>query len=220
MKIPLTPLVLLVTLATIPSASRAEAPVQSERIAASFVLTLGRAPTAAEIASAEKVGICFGQRLVAHQRQRLESDPALKQATAIKAWRDAFGREPSLAELSGTPSGKQTYTEQVKSHIKYLAEHPEEYERVMERAYRLVIRRGVYAEEIAYWKKRDTLSYVLLVGCVEDWGRRNAPGLMVTAGTPTVSVNSIYLTTIRLSPGRCCGSPFGPQDFQWTVQRT
>jgi hypothetical protein len=35
---------------------------------------------------------------------------------------------------------------------------------------------------------------------MEDWARRNQPGLMVTSGTPTISINCDYLATVRLSP--------------------
>ena len=52
-----------------------------------------------------------------------------------------------------------------------------------------------HPEEIEYWKNHDTLSFVLLVGCVEDWARRNQPGLMVTAGTPTLIVQSHRFAT-------------------------
>jgi hypothetical protein len=71
---------------------------------------------------------------------------------------------------------------------------------VLERVYRLVARRGVYREEIDYWKQHGPLSYAMLVGCVEDWARRNQPGLMITVGTPTISINSNYLVTVRLTP--------------------
>ena len=138
--------------------------------------------------------------LVAQHRQRLENDAALKRSMAVKAWKDAFGREATEGEVTDSMDDGGTYTELMKRHIKSLADSPDEYARVLERAYRLVIRRGVYPEEITYWKGHDTLSYALLVGCIENWGRRNAPGLMVTAGTPTVSSNSSYLTTVRLSP--------------------
>jgi hypothetical protein len=182
------------------SAALANSSAQSDRIAASYVLALGRVPSGAEIAEAEKAGELPISELVSRLRQRLRSDAALKGAVAVKAWKDAFGREPSPGDLSRSAEDSSTYTELMQAHIQSLAKDQAEYEKVLERAYRLVIRRGVYPGEIAYWKKHDTLPYALLVGCVEDWGRRNAPGLMETTGTATVSVNSNYLTTVRLSP--------------------
>jgi hypothetical protein len=198
MRLHFTSLALAVTFALSSLTAFAQSSAQTERVATSFVLALGRVPTAAEIVDAEKLGHLSISELVAKHRQHLQSDPALKRATVIKAWKDAFGREPSESEIADSTSGNATYTELMQRHIQYLKKDPAEYEKVMERAYRLVIRRGVYPGEIEYWKKRETLSYALLVGCVEDWGRRNAPGLMETAGTPTVSVNSNYLETVRL----------------------
>jgi hypothetical protein len=173
---------------------------QTERIGASFVLALGRVPSVDEIAQFEKQGALAISVMVARHREQLKNDAALQRSTAIKAWKDAFGREPTESEIARSLTGNRTYTELMQGHIQSLSGSPAEYEKVMDRAYRLVIRRGVYPGEIAYWKKRDTLPFALLVGCVEDWGRRNAPGLMETAGTATVSVNSNYLETIRLSP--------------------
>ncbi|HTO04546.1 MAG TPA: hypothetical protein VL069_12625 [Opitutus sp.] len=200
MTLRLTPLVLAATLALSSLTAAETTPVQTERIEASYVLAFGRAPSPAEIAKAGELGAIDLADLIARHRQQLEADAALKRVTAVKAWKDAFGREPTDKEIASSVSGNATYTELMKRHIQSLAANAAEYEKVMERAYRLVIRRGVYAEEIAYWKKYDTLPYALLVGAIEDWGRRNAPGLMVTTGTPTVSINSNYLTTIRLSP--------------------
>jgi hypothetical protein len=105
-----------------------------------------------------------------------------------------------MTTASSNPSAVLTYTEWMQRHVQWLAGHPDEYTEVMHRAYRLLLRRDAYVEEIEYWRKQDTLTYVLLVGCVEDWARRNQPGLMVTNGTATVSVNSEFLTTVRLSP--------------------
>ena len=48
--------------------------------------------------------------------------------------------------------------------------------------------------------QRDRLSYLLLVACIEDWARRNQPGLMVTSGVATASVNCELLTTLHLPP--------------------
>jgi hypothetical protein len=192
--------VLIASLVLSATAAFAQSTAQTERIEASFVLALGRAPSAADIAEMEKQGALTISELVARHRQQLQNDVALQRTTAIKAWKDAFGRAPTETEIARSLTGNRTYTELMQAHIQWLAENPAEYEKVMERGYRLVIRRGVYPGEIAYWKKRNTLPFALLVGCIEDWGRRNAPGLMETTGTATVSINSNYLETVRLSP--------------------
>ncbi len=175
-------------------------PAQPERIEAAYLLALGRAPSAAELAPATQTDKASVADLVARLEQQLRSDASLQRATRLKAFVDAFGRAPTPAELEATPADATTYTALMQRHVAALASQPDAYRDVLDRAYQLVIHRGVYDEEVAYWKNHDTLSFALLVGCIEDWARRNQPGLMVTAGTPTVSVNSTYLTTRRLSP--------------------
>ena len=145
MTLRLTPLVLIATLALSSLSGAETSPVQTERIEASYVLAFGRVPTPAEIAEAGKLGEVNLADLVARHRQRLEVDAALRRTTAVKAWKDAFGREPTDQEIASSLSGNSTYTELMKRHIQTLAADTAEYEKVMERAYRLVIRRGVYA---------------------------------------------------------------------------
>ena len=164
------------------------------------MLALGRAPSSGEIDHWAKLGTLPVADLIARHQQQLQGDVGVKRATVVKACADAFGREPTEPEIDAWSSGNWTYAELMKQHIQWLGEHPTEYQQAIERAYQLVMRRPAYPVEIDYWKAQPTLSYALLVGCIEDWARRNAPGLMATTGTPTVSVNSGYLTTIRLSP--------------------
>jgi hypothetical protein len=85
-------------------------------------------------------------------------------------------------------------------HLEWLSAHPEEYQMVVGRAYRLVLRRDAYAVEVDYWKRQPVLSFALLAGCIDDWARRNQPGLTATTGVAAVSLNSAYLATVRLSP--------------------
>lgn len=173
--------------------------VQEERVAVAHMIAFGRAPSAAVLEQGTKQGGPSVADVVALHRQQLQSDAALQRATALQAFTDAFGRLPTAAELAdGTGNG--LYIELMKRHVQWLGEHPAEYTQVLDRAYQRVIRRGVYDEEVNYWKPHGTLPFVLLVGCIDHWGRRNQPGLMVTAGTPTMSATSVYLTTVRVSP--------------------
>jgi len=194
--------VLLLTLATLSFASLAHAQTeeQSQRIAASYLLALGRAPSASELSDGERQPATSIADLIDKNRQKIQSDTATKRAVIVKACEDAFGHEPSEEEIRSWSIGDHTYSELMRQHINWLAAHPNEYEQVLNRAYRLLIHRDSYSLEIAYWKNHDTLPYALLAACLESWARRNQPGLMVTSGTTIVSMNSDYLTTVQLTP--------------------
>jgi hypothetical protein len=182
-----------------PAAVRAQSGVQEERIAASFVLALGRSPAPAETEQWAKDGSRSVADLMARHRHQLQSDPVAAQAVIVKAIRDAFGREPSDAEIKDR-TGNAIYTELMQRHIRWLGEHAAEYEQIMNRAYQLLLRRDAYSVEIEYWKHQPALSFALLVACIDDWARRNRPGLTATTGVVAVSVNSEYLDAVRLSP--------------------
>ena len=182
-----------------PAAARAQTPVQDERLAAAFVLAFGRTQAAAEISQSTAQNPLPVAELIARHRRQLQTDPAAQRAVSEKARQDAFGPAPG-ADLPQQDSGG-TYAELMQRHLKWLASHPAEYEQVMHRAYQLLLRRDAYPVEIEYWKRQPALSFVLLVGCIEDWARRSQPGLTATTGTAAVSINSEYLVTVRLSPG-------------------
>jgi hypothetical protein len=177
----------------------AQSAAQEERIAASFVLALGRAPSAAEIQPWSREEPLSLADLVARHRRQLQDNPAAQRAVIIKAGEDAFGRTPGEDEIKSV-AGAGTYVDVMRRHLQSLADRPAEYEQVLNRAYRLVLQRDAYSVEADYWTRQPVLSLALLAACIDDWARRNQPGLMATTGVASVSVNSAYLATVRLSP--------------------
>jgi len=183
-----------------PSAtSLAQSAEQQEPIAASFVLALGRTPTSIELERWEKQGPLSLADLLARHRRQLQDNVADQRAVIVKAGLDAIGLAPGEDDIT-SGSGGGTYTDLMQRHLQWLAEHPAEYEQVVHRAYRLLLQRDAYSLEVDYWKRQPALSFALLVGCIEDWARRNRPGLTATTGVASVSVNSEHLATVRLSP--------------------
>ena len=191
------PLVLFVALALPFGSAHAQSSDREERIGAAFILALGRAPTAAETGLWGKDGKLSVAELVARLNPQ-EADA--RRAPAVKAYADAFGRPPADDAGAAMAAGQGNYTECMKQHIRWLAERPGDYALVIGRAYQTVMQRPAYAEEITYWQAQPPLSFVLLNACIENWARRNAPGLMATTGVATASVNSRWLNAVRLSP--------------------
>ncbi|HVU34075.1 MAG TPA: hypothetical protein VHE61_11615 [Opitutaceae bacterium] len=174
----------------------AQTSVRAQRFAAAYLLAFGTAPAAG---SAVTDGASVGS-LYAELRTRLRRDPTLARDARTRALGDAFGRSPSAADLAAVPADAVTYAEVLKAGVASLASDSPAYAAVIGRAYRLVLERDPYPEEIAYWAGRPVESFAMLVGCVENWARRNAPGLMATSGAPTIARNSPYLVTIGLLP--------------------
>jgi hypothetical protein len=190
---------LVVAFVSSPAAVHAQPAQIEERIAASFVLALGRTATGAEVEQWAKDGPRTVADLFSRHRERLRNDAVAARAVAAKASQDAFGIV--AADVGpASASGGETYAEIVQRHIQRLDGNRAEYERVVNRAYQLHLQRNAYAVELEYWSTRPALPFVLLVACVENWARRNQPGLMATAGVPAVSVNCPYLDAVRLSP--------------------
>lgn len=178
----------------------ARADDRADRLAVSFLLGLGRAPAAAESAEWAKGDAATLPDLLARHRQRLQADKGAAEAVARRSGIDAFGRAPTPAEIAAWSAAGKTYAELLTDLLRTLAADPAEYQRLLDRAYQLHLARPPYSVEIEYWQDRPRLSFVLLVGCIENWARRNAPGLTATSGTPAISLGCPYLATIRLSP--------------------
>lgn len=157
------------------------------RLLAFGFLPAADAPFAADATPTEKWNAC---------RRQLTADSELAAQVTARARFDAYGES-----VASTAPANETYFEQLNAHLAALADDAAAHEQVVHRAYQFVIQRDAYAEEITYWRERPgPLSYLMLVGCIEDWARRNQPGLMVTAGTPTVSINSEFFGAVRLLP--------------------
>jgi len=170
-----------------------------DRVAASFVLARGRVPTAAEAAAWSAVAASPFSDLLARHRRQLDADETERRAVAAKSALDAFGpgSGPSPADGQTEPG---TYLDAMRRHLQWLTDRPDEYAKVVQRAYRFVLRRDAYAQELDYWKRYSAKPFVLLAACIDDWARRNQPGLTVTSGPAAVNVNSPYLAAVRLSP--------------------
>jgi hypothetical protein len=168
------------------------------RITASFLLARGRVPAAAELGAWPDAATSSFADLMARHREQLRQDAAAQQAVAAKAGLDAFGAAADQAP-AGSPRGAGLYLDAMRQHLQWLTARPDEYVLVVQRAYRLVLRRDAYAPELEYWKRRPVQSFALLAACIDDWARRNQPGLTVTSGPAAINVNSPYLTTVRLS---------------------
>lgn len=200
MKACLAPLLLLAVSFSAGTPGRAQTSEQQERITAAFVLALGRLPSAGEMTKSDTPDRPSVASLYSTQRELLKSDTAAKRAVVVRACLDAFGRAPTEKEIAAWSTDSVTYTELMKQHLAWLAANPDANHRALDLAYRHLISRPAYDLEIDYWKSRGPLPYVLLLGAIENWAQRNSPGLTVTSGTPSISINSRYLATARLSP--------------------
>ncbi|MBX3738259.1 MAG: hypothetical protein KF715_16310 [Candidatus Didemnitutus sp.] len=187
---------LLAGLLTTVTWAASSTPELAERAAVAQLLVFGRLP-APESPSHSDATLVEQVELL---RAQLPRDAAARTRAAHAAWLDAFGRSPTDAELRAESALPLTYTERLQRHVARLAAQPAEFRDVLQRAYQLVVHRDAYAEEVDYWHPHGALSFVALVACLEDWARRNQPGLMITAGTPTVPLRSRAVCLVPLSP--------------------
>lgn len=179
------------------TALSASSPAQNrERSIVAHAIAFGRVP----VAPTEIDATVPLSATVENHRAALERDVAARAGVARAAWLDAFGCEPSESELRGESTLALTYAARMQRHLARLATEPAEYRETIRRAYARVVQRDAYPEELDYWRPHGALPFVALAACVEDWARRNQPGLMATTGTPTVPARSRFVTIVPLSP--------------------
>ena len=191
--------IVCIAIAVLGAVASAKPEEQQERLDASFLLALGRCSTLEERQAWTEPAERSFVSLLERQREHLRSDASVRRAVALRATGDTYGTEALPPELVSN-AGEGTYSEQVQRHLEWLSTHPEIYRQVVDRAYRQVVGRDAYSIEQEYWRDRKPLSFAMLVGCIDSWARRNAPGLMATTGTASISINCVYLVTRRLSP--------------------
>ncbi len=193
---PLPRRLLLLTLALLPQLTTfaGDDGADAERAALGQLLAFGR-PAVNAVASPGTLAAQLEQH-----RAELRANAAAREQVARAAWLDTFGRAPTAAELQTEVALPLTYTERLQRHLTHLRAAPDEYRAVMHRAYRLVVHRDAYAEEFDYWRPHGVRPFVILVACIEDWARRNRPGLMVTAGNPALPACSRFTNIVRVTP--------------------
>lgn len=192
-----TPLLLAFVLICGALAPGVRADEAEERFAAAHLLAFGVLPGSTANLSRPA---SLAEQIEAHQAA-LQADASARAGVAQRAWCDAYGRPPAATEMArAAPAGAWTYGALLARHVATLRTDAAVRTAVVHRAYQTVVSRDAYPEELAYWQRYDALPFVLLVGCVEDWARRNQPGLMSTTGVPTISPNSVHLATLRVSP--------------------
>lgn len=174
--------------------------LRSERIQASYMLAFGRAPQSTEITywqgRNESNSIAD---LLRNHKTYLGQDANTRTATIRRAYIDAMGRNPSADEIKYWSAYNQTYTELMKNHVQWLGGNPAEYEKVIKASYQFVLNRQPSAAEVGYWKGQGTYSYAMLVGCHEDWKKKNPPTAQKTSGRAELSTSSSYLSLVPLS---------------------
>ena len=122
-------------------------PAQDERVAASFVLARGRVPAPAEADAWAASATSPFTDLMARHEQQLGADQSARKAVALKAGVDAFGVGPDRVP-AGAPAAAGTYLQLMRRHLEWLGAHPDGYAQIVQRAYRLVLRREAYSPEL------------------------------------------------------------------------
>jgi hypothetical protein len=196
MKLPWLLLALpLCALFTSTSSTAASNDQQLQKSVAAYMLAFGKLPDS-ELPATETRSIAA---LIEEHRQSLKTNVEALRRTIVKSYVDALGRTPTEAETVEAAKQPAIYAEILAARLKALGGNPAEYQQMLNRAYRFVLRRDIYPTELPYWKNRDTVSFAIVVACLETWARRNQPGLMETSGEATVSVNCAFLSTQRVS---------------------
>lgn len=192
MRIPPLTLALSLLLTALPGF--AADPLAAQRLEAAGLLVFGRGMVGAP-ASAETAKLATFSDALSWQRQRLQEDGALGAEVSRRAARDALG-----SDVAPDSAASGDYFTQVQAHLRRLERAADDYRQVIERAYRTTLNRAPYAEEIGYWTTRPVTTFALMAACIDNWARRNQPGLMFTEGIPSVAVSSEWLEVVRVSP--------------------
>lgn len=171
---------------------------KKERIQASYMLAFGRAPQQGELNHwMSQIDQTIPQ-LLSNHRQYAAAEKSFKRALVIKSYNDALGRNPNEDEIRYWTSGNDVYVDLTNKHVQWLAANTGEYEKVIKRSYQFALNRQPDASELNYWKGQGTLSYIVLVGCHEQWKRTNGQTAKKTGGSSSLS-SSAAVQTVNLS---------------------
>lgn len=194
-------IIILVTLtmfASIQSFAQLSAEQKLQRINASYSIVSGRQPAAGEIEHWKKQADLTVQQLVDHHLQYSGKEQSFKTDIINRSYLHALGRPATGDEIKYWSQGINSYNTLMKNHVTWLQSNPAEYEKVIIRSYDKVFGASnspTRAAEVAWWKKQNVYSYVILVQCHNDYISRNKKG----GGTTISSTVSSIMTALPLN---------------------
>ena len=169
-----------------------------QRIQASYMMAFGRPADGGEVNFWNgQPDQSIAQRLAGH-RQYANNNEGFKRALISKSYIDGLGRSPKEAEIQYFLTRQDLYYTLMQTHVGWLAANPAEYEKVIRRSYQAVFNRTPSSAEINYWKNQGTLSYIVLIGCHEQWKRTNG-NTEKTSGGASIGGGGGSLQTVPIS---------------------
>ncbi len=166
--------------------------VKTERITVAYMIAMGRKPSSAELNYWKGQGNLTVEQLVENHRQYLAGDKASKRTMIIKAFKNAYGRNPTESEINTNMNQNMTYVQWMNNHLAWLKKSSSDYVNVIKNSYKTVFGREPNAAEINFWKSQPVMSHMILAACHEDWKRKNG-NTAKTNGSNTIGSSSSYL---------------------------
>jgi hypothetical protein len=185
-------LIIAVLLITMISTTAQSQDVKTERITVAYMIAMGRKPSSGELSYWKGQGDLTTAQLVEKHRQYLSGDKASKRTMIIKAFKNAYGRNPTESEISTNMNQNMTYAEWMNNHLSWLKKSSGDYVNVIKNSYKTVFGREPNTGELNFWKSQPVMSHMILAACHEDWKRKN-PSAAKTSGSNTVGASSSYL---------------------------
>ena len=150
---------------------------KKQTIEASYVMALDRNATSSEVnywMGQPLKGDFLGQMVETH-RGWLQSNPNEKRTMIRKAYKDAYGIDPSNAEVEKNMQMNYHYTDWINNHLAWIGKSDAEKTQVYTRAYNKILGRNPSNDELKYWKQ-GAYAYYLVAGCLQTCKQSSSSG--------------------------------------------
>lgn len=168
--------------------------IKRDRINASYLISLGRQPSSGELSHWMGRENYTLEQLVNLHNQYLQSNSGEKRTMVIKAYKDAYGRQPTDSDIRTNMAKSWNYTDWMNNHIKYLRENDNAWDYLLAQVYSKVCGRSASEADKRSWPRSDAKPYWMVAAVVEKWHAENSH-----KSSKGVRLGNGYMTSINVS---------------------
>jgi hypothetical protein len=144
--------------------------LKRQSIQASYLLALGKKPTAAELNywMSQTINGDMLKTLYENHRNWLQGNPEVKKDMIRRSFKNSYGRNPNDNEVNTNMQLNWTYTDWMNNHTAWLKKSSNDYEKAIQFAFQNVMGRYPTSSELSFWKGKGAMAYYVVASCVEQ----------------------------------------------------
>jgi hypothetical protein len=146
---------------------------KDSKIVAGYIWGLGRTPSVNELTYWRGQADQSVKQYTELHRNWIRQNAEARTAVIRQSYMDAFGSQPTDAEIKYWSKFDQTFAEMQDNHLSFIRGNTGVRDDVIQASYRTAFGRAPQSGELSYWQRQGGLRYATLLVCHETYKKDN-----------------------------------------------